>query len=359
MKMKILSGIILIFTLAVIGAAQAQNVKGLVEIINSSERVVKGAPFSAEAINESTQTLSDGNKITHKSTNKMYRDSEGRFRRDEIPQPGGSIGSVVKFPPTIFILDPIAGFRYYLNPVNKTIRQASLNGKFSYGPTIIIKEKEAEAKFEKETEAIKNKQSQIQKEKETVTEKRKEIEIKAAERAKKNIERAAKNTKRAEEHAKQTEEKARAAASKQTAKDNNVFEKSFVYGGATKTELLGIRNIEGVEAEGTRSTTTIEAGAIGNERPINIIYEKWYSKDLQLIVLSTHNDPRFGEQTYRLTNIKRSEPERFVFELPADYKLINGKPEPKSVKTPSPPANQRDLKPPAPPRPKVESRPEN
>jgi hypothetical protein len=90
----------------------------------------------------------------------------------------------------------------------------------------------------------------------------------------------------------------------------------------TRTEQLGVQNIEGIDAEGTRTVTTIPAGAIGNERPIEITYEKWYSNDLQLVVMSKHNDPRFGEQTYRLTNIVRSEPDPSLFTPPQGYKLI-------------------------------------
>ena len=90
----------------------------------------------------------------------------------------------------------------------------------------------------------------------------------------------------------------------------------------TRTEQLGVQNIEGVEAEGTRTITTIPADAIGNERPIEIMYEKWYSSELQLVVMSKHSDPRFGEQTYRLTNIVRSEPDPSLFTPPQGYKLI-------------------------------------
>ena len=89
-----------------------------------------------------------------------------------------------------------------------------------------------------------------------------------------------------------------------------------------KTESLGTRDFEGVTAEGTRTVTTIPANSIGNERPIEIVYERWYSKDLQLIVYSKHSDPRFGEQTYRLTNISRNEPDRSLFTLPAEYKIV-------------------------------------
>src|SRR5207247_728171 len=64
-------------------------------------------------------------------------------------------------------------------------------------------------------------------------------------------------------------------------------------------------------------------GTIGNEREINVTYEKWYSKDLQVTVFSKHSDPRFGEQTYRLTNINRSEPPITLFSPPPDYTIVN------------------------------------
>ena len=86
-----------------------------------------------------------------------------------------------------------------------------------------------------------------------------------------------------------------------------------------KTESLGKQVVEGVEAEGTRTTLTIPAGEMGNEQPIQIVLEKWYSPELQAIVMSRNNDPLVGETIYRLTNINRSEPARSLFEVPADY----------------------------------------
>jgi hypothetical protein len=86
-------------------------------------------------------------------------------------------------------------------------------------------------------------------------------------------------------------------------------------------ESLGRQVIEGVEAEGTRTTVTIPAGQIGNDLPINIVSEQWYSPELQLLVMSKHSDPRTGETIYRLTNINRSEPDRTLFEVPADYSV--------------------------------------
>jgi len=77
--------------------------------------------------------------------------------------------------------------------------------------------------------------------------------------------------------------------------------------------------IEGVEAEGTRTTITIPAGEIGNERAIEIVSERWYSPELQTVVMTRHSDPRFGENSYTLTNISRTEPDKSLFDVPAGY----------------------------------------
>ena len=84
---------------------------------------------------------------------------------------------------------------------------------------------------------------------------------------------------------------------------------------------LGKQIIEGVEAEGTRTTITIPAGEIGNERPIEIVSERWYSPELQLVVMTRNSDPRSGETTYKLTNINRTEPAKTLFEVPSDYTI--------------------------------------
>jgi hypothetical protein len=84
---------------------------------------------------------------------------------------------------------------------------------------------------------------------------------------------------------------------------------------------LGRQTIEGVPADGTRTTMTIAAGQLGNERPIQIVTERWYSPDLQTVVLSKLTDPRSGETVSKLSNISRNEPPSSLFEPPADYKV--------------------------------------
>ena len=91
-----------------------------------------------------------------------------------------------------------------------------------------------------------------------------------------------------------------------------------------RTESLGTRDIEGVKAEGTRTTITIPAGAIGNVAPIEMVSERWYSPELQTVVLSRRSDPRFGETTYRLENIVRTEPPPELFQIPPDFTIEKG-----------------------------------
>jgi hypothetical protein len=87
----------------------------------------------------------------------------------------------------------------------------------------------------------------------------------------------------------------------------------------TTAELLGNQFIEGVTVEGTRTTLTIPAGEIGNELPIHVMSERWFSPELKVLVVSRQSDPRFGETTYRLTNIARGEPAPELFEVPAEF----------------------------------------
>jgi hypothetical protein len=90
-----------------------------------------------------------------------------------------------------------------------------------------------------------------------------------------------------------------------------------------KTESLGTQVMEGVVVEGKRVTRTIPAGQIGNTQPIEITSEVWTSPDLQVIVMSKHSDPRFGETTYQLTGIQRAEPDHSLFEIPPGYTIKN------------------------------------
>lgn len=115
-------------------------------------------------------------------------------------------------------------------------------------------------------------------------------------------------------------------ADKSQPNTDRVWVSSAMEGATVKTESLGTQVIEGVTAEGKRTTRTIPAGQIGNERPLEITSEVWTSPDLQVTMLSKRNDPRFGETVYRLTDIKRDEPDRSLFEVPRDFSLESAGP---------------------------------
>lgn len=245
-------------------------------------KLVKGAPYSAQAINESIQTLAGGNRIVRQNTSSVYRDSEGRTRRDQTISVVGSYAAAGGPAQTTFINDPVAGVNYILDAKNRTARKIDVSGRMA-------------------------------------------LEKKAVEEMK----------------ARKTEG---AATSGHHPKPEGGMRFEMMTGGGpaagpivagggpgimmmrgdsknTKKESLGKQTIEGVEAEGTRFTTTIPAGEIGNEQPIEMVFERWYSAELQTVIMSKHSDPRSGENTYRLTNINRTEPPHSLFEVPADYTI--------------------------------------
>jgi hypothetical protein len=301
--------------------------KVLAESVYRSDRIVKGAPFSAEAVNENIQILADGNRIIRRTTSRIYRDGEGRYRREDMPKQLGLPGAVIDMPESIFILDPVAGFRYSLNPKTNTVRKTPFRSAFEYKL-----KSELDYKLKSELERVKvytaeagvnNKIASEQDAAQTGKDVQKAERL--AEKAKIDAERKKQLAVRKEELEKRIRERSTGAA---TVAVPYTYSSKY----ETKSESLGVQNVEGVQAEGTRSTTTIPAGTVGNERPIDVVYEKWYSKDLQMIILSKHNDPRIGEQTYRLTNIRRDEPSSSLFSPPADYRVIeDSRPQPRTI----------------------------
>ncbi len=242
-------------------------------------KIVKGAPYSAQAVSESTQTLSDGNRIVTRSVAAVYRDSEGRTRREQTLKAIGPFATGADVPQTVFIDDPVAGTSFMLNPrAHAAQKMPPLRFKFeSKLPPPAGEGSNAAAGEMPLPPVLPSAADRIEMERGEVT--------------------------------------------------RAVSGPGFVWGwrnDESRSEPLGKQNIEGVEAEGTRSTVTIPAGEIGNERPIEIVNERWYSAELQTLVMSRHSDPRFGETSYRLTNIDRSEPAKSLFEIPSDYKVRGG-----------------------------------
>ena len=245
---------------------------------------MKNSPFSAEEVNESVQTLADGNRIVHNSTSKMYRNSEGRIRRESRGGAGGSFGFTYTVAPSVSIVDPVLRQQFELN---STLRTATISEmKSGQGVTVTGSRANEELLTKLKAEG-------------------KSVTLSASLADAVSASAAA-----AASYAATSGSYAAAYPVALRAKDE------------TRTEELGTRDFEGVMAVGTRRTTIIAAGAIGNDRPIETVYERWYSKDLGVVVYSRTVDPRMGEQTYKLTNIVRSEPDPSLFAVPTEYKKI-------------------------------------
>lgn len=92
---------------------------------------------------------------------------------------------------------------------------------------------------------------------------------------------------------------------------------------AVQKEALGTKFSDGLQLTGIRETKTYPAGSLGNDKPLAITNEYWYSPDLQLNISVTRTDPRFGVQTVQLIDLRRDEPDAVLFEIPADYRVVN------------------------------------
>lgn len=258
-------------------------------------KVVKGAPYSAESVTETVQTLADGNRIVNKITTQVYRDSEGRTRRDQTLTGFGPLGNGEQPLQTIFINDPVAGVTYTLD-TRTHIAHKSAPFKFEFGDKPVLEGQ----RFEFKTAAPGGAPGVAATTSSVIVATQPAGPVQAGTRVA-PLPETAEFSLRAEGTA------------------NYLFRTKNSSDGKEVTEQLGKQTIEGVEAEGTRTTVTIAAGEIGNDRPIEIVSERWYSPELQLVVMTRHSDPRNGETTYKLTNINRSEPAKSLFEVPAGF----------------------------------------
>ncbi len=337
-------------------------------------KVVKGAPYSAEGVTESVQTLADGNRIVRKQSSQIYRDGEGRTRREYTISALGPWGTQEDPPRTVSINDPVAKVSYTLDPRTRTAR------KFSVAAVSTVRGNATVTALGGGVRALEARAGELR---ELETKAMSDVKSVPASRVVKSVD--AVNTSKSAPHGRGLvavkikvnaagavesaeavtgDEALRPAAVEaarqwrfkpgeaetgaisfnfETGKANvpgevvRILElkkdKDGVKGNHTmilstvkphtppnvQTEKLGKQLVEGVEAEGTRTTRTIPAGEIGNEQPIQIVSERWYSPELQVTVMTRQSDPRVGETIYRLTNIVRAEPAATLFQLPSDY----------------------------------------
>jgi hypothetical protein len=258
-------------------------------------KVVKGAPYSGEAVTEHVQVLADGNRIVNRFASAVYRDGEGRTRREQTLKGLNMIGVEQESMQIILINDPVAGVTYSLDSRSRTAIK-SIPFKLEVGPKGATGADVEGHRFEFKIAPPSGNTG-------TVILTSPAGSPAAPPEARIQVQR--------------TEQINIAAGSAGAAYAFGRIEPSP---NASKVrQELGKQIIEGVEAEGKRTTITIPAGEIGNERPIEIVSEQWYSPELQLVVMTRTSDPRSGETTYKLTNINRSEPAITLFEVPSDY----------------------------------------
>jgi hypothetical protein len=271
------------------------------------------SPFSAEEINESVQTLVDGNRIVRKSTGKIYRNGAGRVRRESLGGTGDMLGTSYWYGQGVSLAGPSLGQSYLLNSSARTVTILSTPGQRIASTATTSTTDEARAKMLNElTTDLKISQ---------------EEKAKLVERLKREFKNVQATTISGQNGVKLLTGSGGLGAYSGaiTASTGGGF--AYSTGGQNskydiKNEDLGSRDFEGVQATGTRRITIIPADAIGNERPIEVVYEQWYSKDLGMVVYSKNSDPRFGDQTYKLTSIVRAEPDPSLFSVPTEYKKV-------------------------------------
>jgi hypothetical protein len=266
------------------------KVAGTGVYVSVEDKPVIGAPYSAETVSESVQVLTDGNRIVRRSVSRVYRDGKGRSRREEV----GADGQVS----SIAISDPANG------------------SNFMFDPAVNVAHRTGVATFTSSAGVAGGTTSHKEITLTVSPESKPHAELKAAQEAEL----------KARQHAEQavaSHAGAKAHVTGEQVTISSVGPVTWVAAGSAgisstaKKEDLGEQLIEGVPAKGTRTTTVIPAGAIGNELPITVTSEEWFSPDLKVLVMTKHADPRSGETTYRLTGITRGEPDPSLFELPA------------------------------------------
>jgi len=243
-------------------------------------KTVKGAPYSGVEVNESTQMLADGTRIHNESQTQVYRDSEGRMRRET--------------PTEITIWDPVANASYLLNPKAQTARKLPMgNFVFTSNRT---------GNGEVNTFTIRTDRPEGMRGVSVGDEAKIKAEIEAEVKAASAVGNVGFATGNAE-----------------------LMKRRMTRREKVKEEPLGKQAIEGVTAEGTRTVSTIEAGAIGNDRPMQTVTERWFSPELQTVMLTRSTDPRLGEEVFKLINVNRAEPAAYLFQAPAGYQILEAK----------------------------------
>ncbi|XHS79362.1 hypothetical protein ACFJGW_05150 [Burkholderiaceae bacterium UC74_6] len=294
-------------------------------------RVVKGAPYCADAVHETVQPLADGNRIVRAQVDKLCRDGEGRTRQ-EVERGGKKI---------VYLRDPVSKESWVLDTEAKTARKAGGmawvtqdDGQWKvFGAQMREMATKMREQFRGEgappAPAVPPAppaapKAPLPPEPVVLTENIKGCEGKDAPKDPKDGKTKVKCEVRVQVVRMEPGKVAPLAPLPALQAPPAVLARNVVFAprGDGSTTSLPPKEIEGVKVNGERTSWTIEAGKIGNEKPIVITSDVWTSPELMVTVSSRDFDPRSGETNYRLQNIKRSEPDAALMKLPADYKKL-------------------------------------
>jgi hypothetical protein len=299
------------------------------------EGVVKGAPYCAVAVHETVQVLADGNRIVKRQRTPMCRDGEGRTRR-EVQVEGG--------PRRIYLSDPVARTQWVLDPDKKTARTLIQVHTLARDPAALARQQQAlgermRANGERWGEWARELALRAQMDWQRAplppsppTAPQSPLAPSGAEGQPEPgviVEREVVVREGRGEPQRQREvrvlrlselppDAARAPMPPLPPMPPLALHGLMPRGEGVTTPLAA-KEIEGLKVHGERTTWTLEAGKIGNEKPIVSVREVWRSPELMLTVSSRDSDPRSGEVVYRLEQIQRGEPDPALMRVPADY----------------------------------------
>jgi hypothetical protein len=259
------------------------------------ERVVQGAPYCADAVHESVQQLADGNRIVQRQASRQCRDAQGRTRQ-EVVLPNGHRN--------VFVRDPVAQEAWMLDVDTKqavrldALRRGPGEGA---GPRVWDRvlgwSRDMRDKLWHRPDAPLPPPPPV------------------AEVGPEPV-RIAMGTSRMAE----------LAPPPGMPPPLTLHARWLGPRGPGVVTLLPAEAVEGLRADARRTTWTIEAGRIGNEKPIVIVNEVWSSPELGITLRSRESDPLMGEDSFRVQNVARGEPEAALFRVPADFTKVSAPP---------------------------------
>lgn len=271
-----------------------------------------GKPIYAEFVTEHHQSFTDGNRISRTTTSCLYRDSKGRIRRESQLSVPGLPASVLSAT-FITIVDRQLGYGFVLDPQEMIAHRFELNGS---GPSYVAR---VSAKG-KDNALLPSSTGQNGTTTAAADAPRWKLKVFGFHRMTGQSTAAGAGTNGSSPGQLGFLPGDSGSTTTPAMHINQPF---LAAPNPVRTENLGEQTILGFRARGTRVITTLPAGQIGNDRPIDIVSEQWFSSELDLVMRSSHRDPWGGEFTTTVTRISRGEQPAALFEVPAPYKIID------------------------------------